>query len=276
MKKNVRQNFYYKFQYSLFILIIIIITPAYPRFYWFGSRDKIYQTARAYMKNGDLLTGFIKMYYKSTEGKNSVSLIELEGRKIRPFETDSVIINSLTGISNDTVWLFKIIEGRISAYNTKPFRDSEFYTHVQKEGSAISVYSPDVLKEYLKDNEYALKLFMRYRDSKSKVLIDYTPKKAILEYNFQTTSKAEKAGGLLKKAKKEKNVEKKIAYCKEIIAVDSTTFDAYQLLGDFEAGRGNKEEAYLYYTLYQRYCPNVYKIGPIREKIQALGKEPVY
>ena len=258
------------------LIIVVIFSPAFPRFYWYGSRDKIYQTARVYLKNGNMLSGFIKMYYKNTAGKDNVSLIDIEGRKLRPFETDSVIINSLAGISNDTVWLFKIIEGKISVYNTKPVRDSEFYTHVQKEGTGICAYTPDLLKEYLKDNEYALKLFMRYRDSKSKVLIDYTPKRAILEYNVQSVTKRMRAEDLLSFVKKEKNIEQKIAHCKEIISLDSTIFEPYLLLGDYEAQKGNSEEAYLYYTQYQRYCPSVNTPGPIREKIQALGKEPVY
>jgi len=285
--------------FSLTILITVFFTSViYPKsqFQWFGSENKSHQTARVYMKNGTMLSGLIKMEKrKKTRKKPKIasttsedqettkqlkyfSVINLEGRKIRPFETDSIVINSLTGIPFDTLWLFKIIEGKLTLYNTKPLWRSYEFTHIQKEGSEIAEYSKETLKEYLKDNEYALSLFssLRYKDGRSKILKEHHPRKAILEYNFQTYTKMKKIDELLTKLKEDIAPEKKAPYCKEILSIDSSYIEPYLLLGDYAVRENNTEEAYLYYTGYLRYSENVVKIREVREKIKTLQKTPIY
>lgn len=285
--------------FSILILIILFtISNTYPgpRFQWFGSENRSHQTARIYMKNGTMLSGLIKMgRKKNTRKKPAIAstsnedqetmqklkyftLLNLEGRKIHPLETDSIIINSLTGIPYDTLWLFKIIEGKITLYNTKPLWRSNEFTHIQKDGSEIARYSRDLLKEYLKDNEYAFSLFtsLRYKDGRSKVLKENHPRRAILEYNFQTYTKRKKVNELLSKLEEGIALEKKISYCKEILAIDSSFIEPYLLLGDYAVRENNTEKAYFYYTCYLRYCESVVKIRDVREKIKKLQKTPVY
>jgi hypothetical protein len=163
-------------------------------------------------------------------------------------------------------------------FNTKPVWRSNEFTHIQKEGSEIEKYSKELLKDYLKDNEYALSLYssLKYKDGRSKVLKEHHPRKAILEYNFQTYTKMKKVDELLSKLKEKIALEKKVSYCKEILAIDSTYTEPYLLLGDYAVRKNNKEEAYFYYTGYLRYCDNVVKIREVREKIKKLQKTPIY
>ena len=284
-------------------IILITISTSYSesRFLWFGNENSRHQTARVYLKNGTFLSGYAKLdrfktkkIRESTIGRTSESSIydnqkgikqlsrfthlNLEGRKICPFETDSIVINSLTGIPYDSLWLFKIIDGTISAFNTSPSRKSKGFTHIQKEGSEICRYSRELLEEYLKDNEYALSLFTsyRYKDGRSEVLVAYRPRRAILEYNVQAVSKSNKVEELLPLLKKEMNIEKTISYCKEIVSIDSSIYEPYLHLGDYAVKMNKTDEAYSHYTNYLRYCDSVAKLRIVREKIKKLQKIPLY
>lgn len=289
------------FSFSI-LVIVFTISNSYSDygFKWFGRENSTYQTTKVYLKDGIVLSGLTRLRLKTkrliiphtsyppqtgtTPNYSSVpvittrnlTLINIEGRKIRPFETDSIIINSLTGIPYDSLWLFKIIDGKISAFNTRPLWRSSKFTHIQKDGSDIRIYSRELLKEYLKDNEYALSLFTTYRDSKSKVLLDYHPRRAILEYNFQTSTKRRKVYNLLQLLKREENIEQKVSYCKEIISIDSSISEPYIVLGDYAVEKNNTEEAYAHYTNCLRYCNNIMKIRKVREKIKNLQKIPIY
>jgi hypothetical protein len=285
----------------LFIAVTFSNTLAGPRFLWYGNENSRSQSARVYLKNGTILAGLIKMdrirtkkireitvgrtsessIYdtdKETRQMQSFNLIDLEGRKIRPFETDSVVINSLTGISLDSLWLFRVIDGKISAFNTRPSWRSKEFTHIQKEGTKIRRYSRELLAEYLKDNDYALSLFSSplYKDGRSSVVKEYNPRKAILEYNFQTVSKSNKADSLLVLLQKEKDTERKISYGMEILTIDSSCYEAYLILGDHAAQMSNTDEAYTYYTNYLKYCDSAAKMRDVRQKIRNLQRIPMY
>jgi len=204
--------------------------------------------------------------------------IVLDGRKIKPFETDSIILDYHTGVPyNDTLWLFKIIDGTISTFSLiPPEKGAEQFIFIQKEGSEICRYSLDMLKHYLMDNEYALSLFATPKDDRSKVLMDYHPQKAIFEYNFQATTKKNRIKQLSDVLKTEKNIEKKVAICKEIISIDSSSYSPYLFLGDQALINNNKEEAYFYYTNFLRYCFNTAELNKVRKKILKLNKTPQY
>ncbi len=282
---------------------IIIITGtliyADEGFNWWGVETLNNQHARVFLKNGTVLSGLVKLYVDKTEREPvplplppeyaiqvrtrivskivDLILINLEGRKIRPFETDSIIINALTGIPfEDTLWLFKIIDGKISVFNTKPLWQSEKYTHIQKEGTGICLYSHELLVNYLHDNAYALSLFTSYRNKKSKVLINYHPERALREYNFQTTTREFRIGELLQLLKDEKNADKKVSYCKEIVSMDSSVSGPYEILGDYAVAKKNSKEAYFYYTQFLRYCNNAGLMKKVRRKVKKLNKPSVY
>lgn len=297
---KIKSNLNYLRIHSICIILITVSTIySGSRFLWLGNENSRHKTARVYLKNGAFLSGYAKLerfktkkireitigrtsenpIYDNQKGikqLKSFTIINLEGRKICPFETDSIVINSLTGFPYDSLWLFKIIDGTISAFNTRPSRKSREYTHIQKEGSEICMYSRELLEEYLKDNEYALSLFTSYRDHRSRVLIDYHPRRAILEYNFQTVTKSKKVDELLILLKKEKNIEQKIPYCKEAISIDSSLAEPYLILGDYAVEKNNRDEAYSHYTNYLRYSDSLAKTKKVREKIKKLQKTPLY
>ncbi len=268
-------------------------------FTWLGVETLHNQHARVFLNNGAVLSGPAKLYvektdrgpvlphlppdYKIAVRTKAVSkiadlvMLNLEGRKIRPFETDSIIINALTGVPfQDTLWLFPIINGEITAYNTKPLWQSEEYTHISKNGGEILPYSHELLVNYLYDNKYALSLFTSFRNKKSKILINYHPERAIREYNFQTTTKEFKVEKLLQLLKNEKEPEKRIQYCKEIVSIDSSVSEPYMELGDYAVKNNNPEEAYFYYTQFMRYCNNTILMNRARKKVKKLNKPSVY
>ena len=301
MKKIKSTLNYLRIHFILILLITFSKLYSQSRFLWFGNENSRHQTARVYLKNGTLLSGYANLdrvkkkrireitigrtsewslydNQKSNKQLTSFTIINLEGRKICPFETDSIVINSLTGIPHDSLWLFKIIDGKISAYNTRPSKRSKEFTHIQKEESEIYRYTREQLEKFLKDNEYAFSLFTsnRYKDGRSTVLVEYRPRRAILEYNFQTVTKSNKVDELLSLLKEEKNIEKKISYCKEIVLIDSSIGEPYLHLGDYAVKMNKTDEAYSHYTSYLRYCVSEVKLRNVREKIKKLQKTPLY
>ena len=108
------------------------------------------------------------------------------------------------------------------------------------------------------------------------MLVEYRPRRAILEYNFQAVTKSNKVEELLSLLKEEKNIEKTISYCKEIVSIDSSLYEPYLHLGDYAVKMNKTDEAYSHYTNYLRYCDSVAKLRKVREKIKKLKKSPLY
>lgn len=65
---------------------------------------------------------------------------------------------SITGIYKDSCWLFKTTLGYISAYGKTPEKDAANIVAIQKSKGEIMPFSKELLKEWLKDNEKAVKL----------------------------------------------------------------------------------------------------------------------
>ena len=122
----------------------------------------------------DSLSEYLLWEDKTLKEKDSARV-----KKIFPAQTVCIVrddsgLPPFKGTSFDSCWLFKVIEGKITAYST--IADEEvpidYVQYIQKDNNQVLKMTPDNLELILMDNDEALKLF-----KKKKYL------KAIIKYN---------------------------------------------------------------------------------------------
>ena len=89
--------------------------------------------------------------------------VTFKNRVITPNETKEIVFpieegDFLKGIPKDSCWLFKTTAGAINAYATSPQIDSKNIVAIQKLRGEIMPFSKELLMEWLKLDEYAVKL----------------------------------------------------------------------------------------------------------------------
>ena len=236
---------------------------------------EILQSVRVFYKNGDIVTDFCLQYFDLTRLQYE---IYTDGRELFPKDADSIQINFITGIPHDTMWIFKIIDGKISAYSPFPFRETNVFCHIQKENLDIKPYSPELLETYLGKNKKARSVLYEIKSRNNKVC---KPRKAIMEYNLKTTTNKEKVNSLYTLLKKERDAEIKVNVCEQILKINESEYYPYMIIGDYYLNKGKTEEAYKYYIGFTRYCLEYNRLEKtrthlVREKIKKMGKLFIY
>ncbi len=237
-------------------------------------KKKLTQVGKVHFKGGRDTIAYVSLQMNK---KETSQWLLCEYRKIKPKETDSIFISYLRGIPYDSTWLFKVIDGSISAYSPYPVRYINSFTHIQKEDGPIEPYTKEKLKEYLVGNKRAMDLFIVNPDErKHRSIREYYPYPAILEFNFKTISKQARVDSLMKRIFLERNLKEKVDMCKEVLGLDSTVNHPYIVLGDHSQKEGKSEEAYQYYIGFLRYSENTKEIERVRGKIQRLKRPIIY
>ncbi len=259
---------------SLILISIVSFSNAF-LFHFFAP-----QYVKVFMKDGSSIIG---RYYAFTSDRNekeeTILKLNRSGRSIKPFETDSIQIDFLVGIpfNDNTCWIFKVIDGDVCAYSIKPDRETDRITHIQKSGGPVVSYKRDVLREYISDNESALGLFSKIWDRTEKREQVEGAREAILEYNFNLVSNEKRLVDLTKKMNKAKSITEKAKHARGIIDIDSTNYEAFEILGDYEITvNKDKDKAYFYYTNTIRYSPRKYPDRYITDKITDMNKKVIY
>ncbi len=270
------------------------------------SQEKNY-AMMVYLKNGEVLHGKSYIQYPTQHGiklyHGKHAIITLDGRKIRPFETDSISIDYLTGIPVKKIWVFKVIDGKISAYSKTPDREAKNFEYIKKGEGPREVFSKELLRKYVKSNKLALlctehvdaikpnfrRAILEYNDnlSSNRPAIDslyalYIKKKVQKTTLFKAFKKGirlSRADSLCKAAKKVKNSAEKIKILEGAIKLklEKDLKKVYLELGDLYLKQDNKGAACKQYNNYLRYENNH---GPqykeIQTKIKKLGKKALY
>ncbi len=237
------------------------------------------QYVKVYMKDGSVLYGGYVIFESESRGRKELTIqLNGDGRKIKPFETDSIEVDFLIGkpFNNDFCWVYKIINGEISAYSNKPLWETKRFTHIQKADSPIKPYSRKLLKSYLSDKKYPLEIYNQTWSRSETRFQHLGSKEAILEYNFQNHSNEMKVENLLKLIRKSSDINVRYKHANQILDIDSTNHIAFEIFGDYEKfNNKDNEKAYFYYTNSIRYCPTKYYIS-LAKKIKAIGKSVLY
>lgn len=258
----------------LFVISLASSTSTF-RFHFFTP-----QYVKVFLKDDATIIGRYYTFVPKRGGKE-VTILKLNrtGRSIRPDETDSIMVDFLVGkpFKNNTCWLFKVIDGDLCAYSTRPERMTNRITHIQKNGGAVVPFKRAVLKKYISDKPKVLRLFKEIFDKTEKRVQTQGAREAILEYNFDLASKEKKLNKLIKEMDNAKDITGKANFARSIISLDSTNYRAYEILGDYEITINNNEEkAYFYYTNMIRYCPRKYPKRSLIDKIKNLNREVKY
>jgi hypothetical protein len=122
----------------------------------FNIKDSTYVSM--VLPNDSVRTIFGK--FNMTDGKQSIAG---EGKSYTPSDAKELYVaiseeQSITGISKDTCWLFKTTLGYISAYGKTPELDTKNIVAIQKSRGEIMPFSKELLMEWLKGNDKAVKL----------------------------------------------------------------------------------------------------------------------
>ena len=237
------------------------------------------QYVKVYMKDGSVLYGgYVVFESESREKKELTIHLNGDGRKIKPFETDSIEVDFLIGkpFDNDSCWLFKIINGEISAYSVEPLWETKRFSHIQKGDGLIKPYSRELLSSFLSDKKYAQKIFNDTWLRSETRLQHLGAQEAILEYNFQTQTKRDKVENLLRLIRESPEIKVRYNYANQIFGIDSTNYIAFEVFGDYEMSiNKDSEKAYHYYTNSLRYCPTKFYLS-VENKIRDMGKPVLY
>ncbi len=235
---------------------------------------------KVYLKDGRSLVGTYHRYRSALSGSEKEILwFNRGGRKIISSETDSIVIDFLVGIpSTDSIgWIFKIIDGPISAFATSPDRSSHTLNHIQKEDGPIEPFTREKLYGYIANNSRATALFKEIFSKSDTRLQKEGAIEAIEEYNNNRFSNLKTVDSLSKLLEKEKDFEKQSQLADMIISLDSTNFIAFELLGDYEKNiNQNIEKAYHYYLNAIRFHPRKFGFTELKYKIDSLNKEMIY
>lgn len=122
----------------------------------FNIKDSTYVSM--VLSNDSMRTIFGK--FTMTDGQQSISG---EGKSYTPSDVKELYVavseeESITGISKDTCWLFKTTLGYISGYGKTPEPGSKNIIAIQKSKGEIMPFSKELLMEWLKGNDKAIKL----------------------------------------------------------------------------------------------------------------------
>ncbi len=231
------------------------------------------------MKDGYVLFGgYVIFESESRRKKELVIHLNGDGRKIKPFETDSIEVDFLIGkpLKDSSCWIFRIIEGEISAYSNEPLWETKRFTHIQKADGPVKPYSRELLSRYLSDKKYPLEMYKKIWSRSETRFQHIGSKESILEYNVQIQKKQNKVDRLLQKIRKSDDIKSRYDFAEQILEIDSTNYLAFEVFGDYEESiNKDTEKAFHYYTNSIRYCPRKYDIS-VANKIKALGKVVLY
>jgi tetratricopeptide (TPR) repeat protein len=261
-----------------------------------------------FLKGGETLTGkgiisYPKIFGNTDECKCR-AMICLNGRKILPVETDSVIANFLTGYPIDTLWSFRVVDGRISIFAKGPNNRPCDYIAIQKGNAEIQQLTERVLRnelsdfklallciqnvgEYIGDFARAIALYNNRNaaysneiDSLYRYIVKHpnqsSDQKTLLIKCFYKAIKTSISDSMVQASDMIKNPTIKIQLLEDAINQDSTNSDAYERVGNIALQDGASEKAINYYTKCLRYSEDEKQIKIVRKKIIALKGEPMY
>ena len=114
-------------------------------------------TFRVYLKDGKVLEGKSCLHYDMGN-----AYIKINDQKIIPSETDSIVANFRAGIPEKKCWLFKIKEGKISAYSKKPDIETTKFDFIKKSDTEYKKFSVANIKDFVKDDPIAFSEIKKY------------------------------------------------------------------------------------------------------------------
>jgi hypothetical protein len=264
---------------------------------------------RVYLKDGSTLTGKGSISYPKILGNTDEckcrAMVCLNGRKILPVETDSVVANFLTGYPIDSLWSFRVVDGRVNIFAKGPFNRPCDYIAIQKGNSEIQQLTERILRTELSDYKLALLCIQNvgeYTGDFAKAIALYNnrnaaysneidslynyilrhPKKqnsdqkSLLIKYFYKAIETSISDSMVQASDMIKNPTIKRQIIEDAISKDSTNSNAFERMGNIELQHGAYEKAIDHFTKCLRYSSDEHQIKIVRKKIISLNREPMY
>jgi hypothetical protein len=144
----------------------------------------------AYMESGEKIEGDSYLYKNFEEF--GMDYLKIDGQKITPADTDSVMVNSKIGYPHLEHWIFKVNSGKLNTYNIRPAVLNNKFNFLKKEGGLLEEYSKDLMRKHLSDDKSALDEFNRYFKQKTTSYLFYGAGAALFVGGFLSLPATEK------------------------------------------------------------------------------------
>jgi hypothetical protein len=105
----------------------------------------------AYLKDASIVRGSSFIY---TENKKD-QFLEIDSVTIKPWETDSIIIDAIIGIPMYDKWAFRVLHDKISLFSNLPEPRMRSYTHLRRLDYNIEEYNYSNLRYAVSGNSNA-------------------------------------------------------------------------------------------------------------------------
>jgi hypothetical protein len=113
----------------------------------------------AYLKNSSIVRGSSFIY---TENKKD-QFLEINSKIIKPWETDSIIIDAIIGMPMYDKWAFRVLHDKISLFSNLPEPRMHSYSHLQRLDYSIEEYNYSNLRYAVSDNSQATAILANSR-----------------------------------------------------------------------------------------------------------------